>query len=171
MKPLYLVRNPNDRGACSSRYGFAFRGPPTLMLLRRGVHEWHDVDELLNASEYHAIFTGLRLRPGRGPVPFAATAVATPFELNPNRRPSLSDLYLVRFPDDGGLWASRYGIAFGRAPQLRQRRNHIGEWDYCGKLFAAPDFHRIFKGLRLRPGEGPFLFTATASSPDSQTDK
>ena len=72
-------------------------------------------------------------------------------------------LYLCRFPNDGGNWASMYGIAFDTPPELIRKRRGISEWDYCGKIFTPGEFHAIFKGLRLKPGEGPVLFEATAA--------
>ena len=71
-------------------------------------------------------------------------------------------LYLCRFPNDKGPWASKYGIAFGKPPELRRKHSGISEWDYCGKIFTPSEFHSIFKGLRLKPGEGPILFEASA---------
>lgn len=73
-------------------------------------------------------------------------------------------LYLVRFPTDQGAWSSCYGVAFHGPPVLKRKRDGVSEWDNCGKIFTPGEYHAIFQGLRLRPGEGPVAFTARATS-------
>ncbi len=77
-------------------------------------------------------------------------------------------LYLVRFPNDGGPRANHYGIAFHGPPVLRKKTTGFIEWDNCGQLLTPAQYHSIFQGLRLRPGEGPVEFTARATRTPGQ---
>ena len=71
-------------------------------------------------------------------------------------------IYLVRFPKGQSGYASFYGISFHGPPVLNLKPNNVYEWDYCSKMFSPSEFHTIFRGLQLRPGEGPVVFHADA---------
>ena len=87
--------------------------------------------------------------------------------------------YIVRFPNDGRLFAKSYGVKFvhtfggetrvtlkhatvcristANPPVLRRKRGGHFEWDYTGEIHSTHCFHRDNPLIRLQPGEGPIL--------------
>lgn len=70
-------------------------------------------------------------------------------------REALETVWLARCPSDCPGFEGLYVFAFPDPPRLERTGKKFLVWNY-GSVFLIPQiYHRLFKGLRLHPSEGP----------------